>query len=81
MFLVLFFILLLISIFINVLFFNISLLLVSVLIFLWLVRSGFVSVLIFILVITVYAGAIMVLMGYICAICPNFSTNPTFRST
>lgn len=68
----------LIFLFPNTLFYTINLLALSVFILLETVRAGFLRRLIILLVLIIYAGAILILIRYICAVSPNFVTN--FRS-
>jgi len=42
------------------------------------VSSNLISTLIIILIVVVYIGAIMILIGYICAVSPNLITTPSF---
>lgn len=65
--------------FTNVLFYTVSLLLLSLSILLWLVSSNYVSTLLIILITIVYVGAIIILIGYICAVCPNLIITPSNR--
>jgi hypothetical protein len=59
-------------IFINSLYYAISLLFVSVLVLCVLLSNFMISSLTVLIVCIVYLGAIMILVGYVCAICPNF---------
>ena len=58
-------------VFSNSLFYIISLLFVSLLTLIYLTSINYVSVLMFLLIIIIYIGAIIIFIGYICAICPN----------
>lgn len=57
--------------FVNSLYYSISLLLVVLLILSELVSRLILSSLTMLILVIVYAGAIMILIGYICAVCPN----------
>lgn len=71
----------LILIFRNMLFYVTSLLIMSVIVLTYLVRYGFLSVLSLLLILIVYLGAIMILIGYICAVVPNFDLSPSYSSS
>lgn len=60
----------------NSLFYTISLLLFCSFILFVLVCSNYISSFIFLLLIIVYCGAIIILIGYVCAVCPNLSFIP-----
>ena len=62
----------------NTLFYTISLLILSVFILIEIVRAGFLRTLIILLILIIYAGAMLILISYICAVSPNFVV--TFRS-
>lgn len=79
MFLISVFLVSVLMIFVNALFYTISLLIFSFLVLLWIVSSNFMSTLMIILVVVVYIGAMIILIGYICAVSPNLITTPSFR--
>lgn len=58
----------------NVLFYTISLLFISISLLLFMVFMNYVRTLLFLLIVIVYVGAMIILIGYICAVCPNFVT-------
>ena len=60
----------------NVLFYTVSLLFISISLLLFIVFTNYVRTLLFLLIVIVYVGAIIILIGYICAVCPNFVTTP-----
>lgn len=64
-------------IFSNSLFYIISLLFVSLFTLIYLTFMNYIRILIFLLIMIIYIGAIIIFIGYICAICPNikFSYN------
>lgn len=68
------------SVFCNVLFYIISLLALSIIVLFWLVRSNQLSTLMFLLILIVYVGAIMILIGYVCAVSPNFNLTPIYEN-
>jgi len=68
----------LIAIFSNALFYTISLLIFSISFMAWIVYSNVMRTLVFLLMVIVYVGAIIILIGYICAVCPNFNLTPSF---
>lgn len=63
-------------VFVNVMFYVVVLLVFTLWVLLWLVSSGYIRTLIMLLVVIVYVGAIMILIGYICAVCPNPKLTP-----
>lgn len=65
--------------FVNALFYTVSLLILSFLVLTWIVSSNIMSTLIMILVVIVYVGAIIILIGYICAVRPNLITSPSLN--
>lgn len=69
----------LIAIFSNVLFYTVCLLAMSVTVLVWLVCSNYLRTLILLLVVVVYVGAMMILIGYICAVSPNFNLSPSYE--
>lgn len=69
---------LLMMVYLNVLIYTVSLILISVVLLLKMCSFGELRTIIFILVIIVYVGAVMILVGYICAVCPNVDTSPSF---
>ncbi len=58
-------------VFLNNILYVLSILFLSSYVLFFIVSNGLVGVLSFILIVVVYVGAIMVLIGYICAVCPN----------
>ena len=70
-----------IAIFINVLFYTVCLLVLSVFVLFCIVSFNYLRVLIFLLITIVYVGAMMVLIGYICAVSPNFDMSPAFKNS
>ena len=72
------FLVLVLSIYIyaNSLYYTICLLVISIFTLFSLSTSYSIRVFLFLLLVIVYAGAMMILIGYICAICPN----PSFQS-
>lgn len=69
----------LITVFSNALFYTVSLLAISIIVLIWVVCSNLMSTLILLLIIIVYVGAIMIFIGYICAVCPNFIITPNYN--
>lgn len=69
----------LIAIFSNALFYTVSLLAISLIVLTWVVCSNLIRTLMFLLVIIVYVGAIIIFIGYICAVCPNFVITPNYN--
>lgn len=65
-------------VFANALFYTVSLLLLSFSVLIWIVSSNYIRTLIIILIVVVYVGAIIILIGYICAVSPNLVTRPSF---
>jgi len=63
-------------VFVNSLYYTLRLLTLTVVLLAALVLSLNISVLTMIMLCIVYLGAMMVLIGYICAICPNIVTSP-----
>lgn len=55
-----------------------SLLIVSLLVLSYLALHTYLTFLTAFMLVIVYVGAMMVLIGYICAICPNLSVEPDF---
>lgn len=72
-------IVIIITVFSNALFYTVSLLMLSLIVLIWVVSSNLISTLMFLLIIIVYVGAIMIFIGYICAVCPNFVITPNFN--
>lgn len=68
-------------IFRNILFYVISLLIISVFVLTHLVAYGFLRVLSLLLILIVYLGAMIILIGYICAVVPNFDLSPSYSFT
>lgn len=66
-------------VFANALFYTVSLLLLSFSVLIWMVSSNYIRTLMIILIVVVYVGAIMILIGYICAVSPNLVTRPSFN--
>ena len=60
----------------NSLFYTVVLLFLSSVVLFNLVSLSILSVLLMLLILIVYAGAIMILIGYVCAVCPNLRFNP-----
>jgi len=58
-------------IFTNSLFFTLSLLIISLFTLIFLFGQNYLRILMFLLIMTIYVGAMMIFIGYICAICPN----------
>lgn len=73
------FIIRLIVVFANALFYTVSLLLLSFSVLIWMVSSNYIRTLMIILIVVVYVGAIIILIGYICAVSPNLVTSPSFN--
>lgn len=73
------FIISLMVVFANALFYTISLLLLSFSVLIWMVSSNYIRTLIMILIVVVYVGAMIILIGYICAVSPNLVTRPSFN--
>lgn len=73
------FIIRLMVVFANALFYTISLLLLSFSVLIWMVSSNYIRTLMIILIVVVYVGAIIILIGYICAVSPNLVTSPSFN--
>lgn len=65
-------------VYINNILYVLSILFVSSYTLFFLVSNGLLSVLVFILITVVYVGAMMILIGYICAVCPNPILLPRF---
>ena len=63
----------------NSIFYTVVLLFLSSVVLFNLVSLSVLSVLLTLLMIIVYAGAIMILIGYVCAVCPNLRFNPSIR--
>lgn len=61
----------------NMLFYLISLLIMAIVVLTYLVSYGFLRILSLLLILIVYLGAIMILIGYICAVVPNFDLSPS----
>jgi len=69
------------SLFVNSLYYSLSLLALVILIIIYLASQQLLSTLSVLMLCIVYIGAMMILIGYICAICPNVkvdSSNPLF---
>lgn len=66
--------------FVNSLYYSLSLLLLVVAFLIYLVSHLLLSSLTIIIMCIVYIGAIMILIGYICAICPNVIVSSSFSS-
>ena len=66
--------------FVNSLYYSLSLLCFIVLVLIFLVSNRMMSSLTIIILSIVYIGAIMILIGYICAICPNVIVVSSFSS-
>jgi hypothetical protein len=81
MLLVLLFLTITLFVFKNSLYFTIILLVISVLTLSSLVLNTYLSTLTAFMLVIVYVGAIIVLIGYICAISPNLVLEPDFRLT
>jgi hypothetical protein len=64
--------------FVNTIYFVIVLLCVVVLSIFFLVQNIFIQPLIGLILVIVYIGAIIILIGYICAVCPNIIIKPKF---
>jgi hypothetical protein len=62
----------------NSMYYTLVLLILSVSLLYYLASSFSLSVLLFLAVVIVYVGAMMILIGYICAIRPNVSFNSSF---
>lgn len=65
-------------IFKNSLFYTMALLLISVSVLSYLVLFCYISTLTSLMLIIVYLGAMMILIGYICSISPNLNLEPNF---
>lgn len=68
--------LILIFVFVNTLFYSMSLLVIVISLLYVLVSNLMLHSLTILLIIIVYVGAMMILIGYICAICPNLILIP-----
>lgn len=68
-----------IFIFANALFYTVSLLILSFLVLIWMVSSNYISTLMIILIVIVYVGAMIILIGYICAVRPNMVISPSIN--
>ncbi len=66
--------------FVNSLYYSLSLLCFIVLVLIFLVSNIMMSSLTMIILSIVYIGAIMILIGYVCAICPNVIVVSSFSS-
>ncbi len=66
--------------FVNSLYYSLSLLAFIILVLVYLVSTCYISSLTIIILSIVYIGAIMILIGYICAICPNVIVSSSFSS-
>lgn len=66
--------------FVNSLYYSLSLLCFIVLVLIFLVSNRMMSSLTIIILSIVYIGAMMILIGYICAICPNVIVVSSFSS-
>ena len=66
--------------FVNTLYFTMSLLSFVIIILFMLLTSSLVSSLTMLIMCIVYVGAIIILIGYICAICPNIMISSYFSS-
>lgn len=66
-------------VFSNALFYTSSLLMISVALLLWMVSSNIIRILMLLLVLIVYVGAIIILIGYICAVCPNLVLSSNYN--
>lgn len=66
-------------VFANALFYTVSLLLLSFSVLIWMVSSNYIRTLMIILIVVVYVGAMIILIGYICAVRPNLVTRPSFN--
>lgn len=71
---------LIIFIYVNTLFYSLSLLLVVIGLLYVLVTNLMLQSLTMLLLVIVYVGAMIILIGYICAICPNLILAPTHLS-
>lgn len=78
MIVVLTFIIITIFIFKNPLYYTMSLLIVSLLVLSYLALHTYLTFLTAFILVIVYVGAIMILIGYICAISPNLSVEPDY---
>lgn len=69
-----------ILIYVNTIFYAMVVVVSSILSLYILVLAGVVSLLAYLFIIIVYVGAVMIFVGYVCAVCPNFiiiKTQPT----
>jgi len=66
--------------FVNSLYYSLSLLVFIILVLIFLVSSSYIASLTIIMLSIVYVGAIIILIGYICAICPNVIVSSSFSS-
>ena len=62
----------------NSLFFTMGLLLISILTLCYLTLRGYISSLTALIIVIVYVGAIIILVGYICAVSPNLYLEPDY---
>lgn len=74
-----YFLILRILVFSNSLYYSIVLLFIIVYLLFFLVVNSLISTLTIIMFTVVYIGAIMILIGYVCAISPNILTSPSYR--
>ena len=68
-------------IYVNTLFYTIALLAVVVLLLYSLVANSIIHTLTMLMLLIVYVGAMIILIGYICAISPNLMVNTTFSQS
>jgi len=65
-------------VFVNSLYYSIVLLISIIRILFFLVSNSFINTLTIIIFLIIYIGAIIVLIGYVCAVSPNIITSPSF---
>lgn len=63
----------------NTLYFSINLLLVVFTTLSFIFYLGLISSLTVLMLLIVYVGAMIILIGYVCAVCPNINLSPTFN--
>lgn len=71
-------IIVLIAVFPNALFYTVSLLSISLIVLIWIACSDYIRTLIFLLIVIVYVGAMIIFIGYICAVSPNLIITPRY---
>lgn len=72
-------IIVLIAVFPNALFYTVSLLSISLIVLIWIACSDYIRTLMFLLIVIVYVGAMIIFIGYICAVSPNLIMTPRYN--